>query len=100
MWDYWFEAIVLFMLFGISGRIWFLARHLDEVHDCLHNLEDRIFNEDDEIQVQDGQGNVRIMGLEQFMEEFGFDPREQEPQNAEIDEANKKAIDEWDNAKL
>ena len=96
MWDYWFEAIVLFMLFGISGRIWFLARHLDEVHDCLHNFEERAFDPE-QVQVQEG-GNLRVMGLEDFMDEFGFDPR-----NAPLDEeesSNTAAIEAWDNAKL
>ena len=97
MWDYWFEAIVLFMLFGISGRIWFLARHLDEVHDCLHILEERIFNPDDEVHVNDGRGNVRVMGLEEFGDEFGFDPREQETP-ATVGEDNKLEIDAWDNS--
>lgn len=96
MWDYWFEAIVLFMLFGISGRIWFLARHLDEVHDCLHNFEERVFDPE-QVQVQEG-GNLRVMGLEDFMDEFGFDPRK-EPLG-EDDDSNTAAIKAWDNAKV
>jgi|TARA_R110000824_G_scaffold10078_7_gene44757 hypothetical protein len=98
MWDYWFEVITLFMLFGISGRIWFLARHLGEVHDCLHYLEDRIFNED-EVQVNDAQGNLRVMALEEFVDEFGFDPRDKEPQTTD-EKASASEIEAWDNAKV
>ncbi len=96
MWDYWFEAIVLFMLFGISGRIWFLARHLDEVHDCLHNFEEQVFDPE-QVHVNEGN-NLRVMGLEDFMDEFGFDPRK-EPLDEE-ESANTAAIEAWDNAKL
>ena len=28
MWEYWFEAIVIFMLLGISGRIYMMGREL------------------------------------------------------------------------
>ncbi|MBT4407784.1 MAG: hypothetical protein HOC79_07940 [Euryarchaeota archaeon] len=96
MWDYWFEAITLFMLFGISGRIWFLARHLDEVHDCLHNFEERAFNTDDEVRVHEGS-NLRVLGLEEFMDEFGFDPRKEETPSTEK-KANSSEIDAWDNS--
>ncbi|MBP98507.1 hypothetical protein CMK18_21360 [Candidatus Poribacteria bacterium] len=97
MWDYWFEAITLFMLFGISGRIWFLARHLEEVHDCLHIFEDRVFNTDEEVHVHEGS-NLRVMGLEDFMDEFGFDPRKQETPDTVREKANTSEIDAWDNS--
>ena len=96
MWDYWFEAITLFMLFGISGRIWFLARHLDEVHDCLHNFEERAFNTDDEVRVHEGS-NLRVLGLEEFMDEFGFDPRKEETPSTD-EKASASEIDAWDNS--
>ena len=86
------------MLFGISGRIWFLARHLDEVHDCLHNFEERAFNTDDEVRVHEGS-NLRVLGLEEFMDEFGFDPRKEETPSTEK-KANSSEIDAWDNAKV
>ena len=85
------------MLFGISGRIWFLARHLEEVHDCLHIFEDRVFNTDEEVHVQEGS-NLRVMGLEDFMDEFGFDPRKQETPDTVSDKANTSEIDAWDNS--
>lgn len=84
------------MLFGISGRIWFLARHLDEVHDCLHNFEERAFNTDDEVRVHEGS-NLRVLGLEEFMDEFGFDPRKEETPSTEK-KANSSEIDAWDNS--
>ena len=101
MWDYWFESIVIFMLFGISARIWFMARHLEYFHDCFHHFEDRVFNPQEEVHVHEGS-NLRVMGLEDFMDEFGFDPRNHTPEMEleETDEDNRKAIEEWDNAKL
>ncbi len=93
----WFEGFVIFMLFGISARIWFMARHLEQFHDCFHHFEDRVFNPQEEVHVDDGR-TVRVMGLEDFMDEFGFDPRHAEDE--ETDEDNRKAIEEWDNAKL
>jgi len=39
---------------------------------------------------------MRVMGLDEFMEEFGFDPRQSEEESLE---ANVAAISEWDNAK-
>jgi len=38
MWEYWFEAIVIFMLLGISGRIYMMGRELSDFHDCFHHL--------------------------------------------------------------
>ena len=100
MWDYWFEGVVIFMLLGISGRIFLMARQLENFHDCFHHFEDRVFNQDEEVHVDDGR-TVRVMGLEDFMDEFGFDPRHAESEDMEEDdEDNRKAIEEWDNAKL
>ncbi len=96
MWDYWFEGIVIFMLLGISARVFLLARHLDEVHDCLHNFEERAFDPE-QVHIHEWS-NLRVMGLEDFMDEFGFDPR-----NEALDEeepSNTAAIEAWDNAKL
>ena len=43
-----------------------------------------------------GLGKMRVVGLEEFIEEFGFDPRQTED---EALEANVAAVAEWDNAK-
>jgi hypothetical protein len=48
----------------------------------------------EQVHVDDGK-NLRVMGLEEFMDEFGFDPRESPPQ--EKDKANSEEIDAWDN---
>ena len=92
-----FEAVVLLFLVGIYLRLWFVARHLAELHDCFHIFEDRVFNQEHEVHVQEGS-NLRVMGLEDFMDEFGFDPRN-EPLDEE-ESANTAAIEAWDNAKL
>ena len=94
MWEYWFEGFVIFMLLGISGRIFFMAKELRDFHDCFHHFEDKIFNPEDEVRVHEGS-TMRVMGLEDFMDEFGFDPR-QETEDEE-DPDNRKAVAEWDN---
>lgn len=93
MWEYWFEAIVIFMLLGISGRIYMMGRELSDFHDCFHHFEDHILNPQDEVHVDDGK-RLRVMGLEAFMDEFGFDPR-QPPE--ELPQDNRKEIEAWDN---
>jgi hypothetical protein len=94
MWDYWFEVFVIFMLLGISVRIYFMGKELKEFHDCFHHFEENLVNPQDQVHVDDGK-NLRVMGLEEFMDEFGFDPRESPPQ--EKDKANSEEIDAWDN---
>ena len=93
----WFEGFGIFMLLGISGRIFVMARQLENFHDCFHHFEDRVFNPQEEVHVHEGS-NLRVMGLEEFMDEFGFDPRPEDIE--EEDEDNRRAIEEWDNAKL
>ena len=39
MWEYWFEAIVIFMLLGISGRIYMMGRELSDFHDYFITLK-------------------------------------------------------------
>jgi len=39
---------------------------------------------------------MRVMGLEEFMDEFGFDPRGEQP--AEENIANADEIEAWDNS--
>ena len=82
------------MLLGISGRIFFMAKELRDFHDCFHYFEDKVFNPEDEVRVHEGS-SMRVMGLEDFMDEFGFDPR-QEIEDEE-DPDNCKAVAEWDN---
>ena len=94
MWEYWFEGFVIFMLLGISGRIFLMARHLERFHDSFLHFEDKIFNPEDEVRVHEGS-TMRVMGLEDFMDEFGFDPR-QEIEDEE-DPDNRRAVAEWDN---
>ncbi len=94
MWEYWFEAIVILMLLGISGRIYMMSRELSDFHDCFHHFEERVMNPQEEIHVDDGR-NLRVMGLEEFMDEFGFDPRN--PPQEDEDPDNRKAVAEWDN---
>ena len=85
----WFEGFVIFMLLGISGRIFVMARQLENFHDCFHHFEDRVFNPQEEVHVHEGS-NLRVMGLEEFMDEFGFDPR---PEDIEEDDQPKLAGD-------
>jgi len=82
------------MLLGISVRIYFMGKELKEFHDCFHHFEEHLVNPQDQVHVDDGK-NLRVMGLEEFMDEFGFDPRESPPQ--EKDKANSEEIDAWDN---
>ena len=88
------EVFVIFMLLGISVRIYFMGKELKEFHDCFHHFEEHLVNPQDQVHVDDGK-NLRVMGLEEFMDEFGFDPRESPPQ--EKDKANSEEIDAWDN---
>ena len=96
MWEYWFEAIVIFMLLGISGRVFLLARRFEDFHNCFQHFEERVFSQDHEVHVDDGK-SMRVMGLEQFMDEFGFDPREAETPDT-AGKANTSEIDAWDNS--
>ena len=96
MWEYWFEAIVIFMLLGISGRIFFMAKELREFHDCFHRFEEQVINSQEEVHVDDGK-RLRVMGLEEFVDEFGFDPRQPPVDEGDAPD-NRKEIAEWDNS--
>ena len=50
----------------------------------FHHFEDRVFNPQEEVHVHEGR-NLRVMGLEEFMDEFGFDPRTAENEDEETD---------------
>jgi len=52
MWEYWFEAFVIFMLLGISGRIYYMGRELTEFHDCFHHFEEHLMNPQDQVHVK------------------------------------------------
>ena len=53
----------------------------------------------DEVQVNDGE-NFHIMGLEEFKDRFGFDPRGEETPSTDEKKASASEIDAWDNAKV
>ena len=92
-----FEGIIIIFFVSMYARLWFIARHLERIHDCLHNFEERAFRQEDEVQVELPNGNLRVMGLEEFMDEFGFDPRKEETPTTEEIEANVSEVDAWDN---
>ena len=94
-WELIWRAFVVFMLLGIAGRMFFLRRELNEFRECFHAFESRIFPEG-MVNPQTGEGVMRVLGLDEFIEEFGFDPRQSED---EALEANVAAVSEWDNAK-
>lgn len=94
MWEFWFEFVVIFALLGIFIRLHYVAQELKEFHDCFHHFEEQLMNPQDEVHVDDGK-TLRVMGLEEFMDEFGFDPRESPSQ--EKDKSNSEEIDAWDN---
>jgi hypothetical protein len=83
------KFFVAFMLFGIAGRVFFMHRELNEFHDCFQDMESRIFSK---TPTTDGSSSARVLTLEEFITEFGFDPRH----STESD--NSAAVAEWDNA--
>ena len=95
MWDFWFEFVVILGLLGIFVRLHYIAKELSDFHDCFHHFEEQLMNPQDEVHVDDGK-NLRVMGLEEFMDEFGFDPRNPSVDD-EDDPDNRKAVAEWDN---
>ncbi len=95
MWEFWFEFVVILALLGIFVRLHYVAKELSDFHDCFHHFEERLMNPQDEVHVDDGR-NLRVMGLEEFMDEFGFDPRKP-PMDEGDDPDNRKAVAEWDN---
>tara|TARA_R110001583_G_scaffold90085_1_gene231614 strand:+ start:218 stop:520 length:303 start_codon:yes stop_codon:yes gene_type:complete len=100
MWDYWFEAIVLAFLVGIYARLWFAIREIACMHEALHDIHDHVFMQTGEVQVRDGE-NFHVMELEEFMDRFGFDPRQnEETPDTEDKKASASEIDAWDNAKV
>ncbi len=83
------RVFVAFMLFGIAGRIFFMRRELNEFHACFHDMESRIFPDSP---TKEGSSSARVLTLEEFITEFGFDPRQSEESD------NSAAVAEWDNA--
>ena len=96
MWEYWFEAIVLVALLGIWYRVRGIHREVGDLHDCFHHFESIVFDEE-QVEVTEGR-KLRVLELEEFMDEFGFDPRK--PPLDEEESSNTAAIEAWDNAKL
>jgi len=93
MWDFWFEFVVILALLGILVRLHYTTQELKDFHDCFHYFEEQVMKPQDEVHVDDGK-NLRVMGLEDFMDEFGFDPR---ISPEEVPQDNRKEIDAWDN---
>lgn len=89
-WQLIWQFFVVFMLLGISGRLFLLRRKVEEIYDFCQRLEVGVNPMSDMV----GEGRMRVLDLEQFIAEFGFDPR-QEAEDAD----NSAAVAEWDNAK-
>lgn len=97
MWDYWFEVIVLMCFASIFIRMWFVRREIKIIHNMLYELYSHVFMQTGDVQVNDGE-NYQVISLEEFIERFGFDPSEQDSENAE--KADSATIQAWDEGKL
>jgi hypothetical protein len=98
MWiDYWFEVTVLMFFISIYVRMWFVMRDFKYLYNKVNELHAHVFMEPGDIQVGDGD-NYQVMSLEQFKDQFGFDPTEEK--TPATDKASSEEIDAWDNAKL
>jgi len=83
---------------GMYARLWFVMREIKCIHDLVHEIHDHVFMKPNDIQVSDGD-NFHVMELEEFMDKFGFDPR-QEKTPATDEKASASEIEAWDNAKV
>lgn len=88
------QLFVVFMLLGIAGRLFFLRRLVEAFNQRVMELESALMPSG--MMDINGLGKMRVVGLEEFIEEFGFDPRQTEDETLE---ANVAAVAEWDNAK-
>ena len=95
----WLPYLIIFLLVGLYARLWFVVRDMKCIHDLVHDLHDHVFMKTDEVQVNDGE-NFHIMGLEEFKDRFGFDPRGEETPSTDEKKASASEIDAWDNAKV
>ena len=93
----WLLYIIIFFLVGIYARSWFVIRDMKCIHDLVHEIHDHVFMKPNDVQVGDGD-SFHVMDLEEFMDRFGFDPTEQEPDNS--DKVDTATIEAWDNAKV
>ena len=94
----WLPYIIIFFLVGIYARLWFLVRDMKGIHDLVHEIHDHVFLKPNHVQVGDGD-SFHVMDLEEFMDRFGFDPR-QEKTPATDEKAGASEIEAWDNAKV
>tara|TARA_R110000751_G_scaffold304798_1_gene420545 strand:- start:313 stop:609 length:297 start_codon:yes stop_codon:yes gene_type:complete len=96
----WLPYIIIFFLVGFYARLWFLIRDIKCIHDLVHEIHDHVFMKTGDVQVGDGE-NFHVLSLEDFMDRFGFDPREGEgtPSTDDV-KASASEIEAWDNAKV
>lgn len=95
----WLPYIIIFLLVGMYARLWFVVRDMKCIHDLVHEIHDHVFMKPNDIQVSDGD-NFHVMDLEEFMDRFGFDPRDEETPATDEKKASASEIDAWDNAKV
>ena len=95
----WLPYIIIFLLVGMYARLWFVVRDMKCIHDLVHDLHDHVFMKPSDVQVSDGE-NFHVMELEEFMDKFGFDPREGGETPTTDEKASASEIEAWDNAKV
>ncbi len=95
----WLPYLIVFFLVGLYARLWFVVRDMKCIHDLVHEIHDHVFMKPSDVQVSDGE-NFHVMELEEFMDKFGFDPREGEETPTTDEKASASEIEVWDNAKV
>ena len=93
----WFPFLVILVFMGIYGRLWFVIRDIKCIHDLVHDLHDHVFMGENEVQYNDGK-DFHVMALDDFVDKFGFDPTQQEPDTS--DKADSATIKAWDEGKV
>ena len=93
----WLSYIIIFFLVGIYARSWFVIRDMKCIHDLVHEIHDHVFMQTGVVQVGDGE-NFHVMGLDDFVDRFGFDPTEPKPDKS--GKADSVTIEAWDEGKV
>ena len=93
----WLPYIIIFLLVGFYARLWFVVRDMKCIHDLVHEIHDHVFMKTGDVQVNDGE-NFHVMSLDDFVDRFGFDPTEQEPDKS--GKADSATIEAWDEGKV
>ena len=94
----WIEIIPIIFVMGIYGRLWFLIRDFKALYTMVSDMHDHVFMKTGDVQVGDGD-NFQVLSLDEFMDRFGFDPRdEQTPATDEKKKASSSEIEAWDNS--